>query len=100
MKDKQARAALEMIFERVGYNLHYSDQDGRPYTIGQSYFERYKGQVNDRFSVIEERFKLMDENAKPVCKTCGQKVQEGFQVGDVEALAAELGRPAGVRKKK
>lgn len=48
--------------------------------------------IDARIEVLEREFAALKESAKPVCKTCGQKVQDGFKAGQIETLAADVKR--------
>lgn len=45
-----------------------------------------------RVSDLETELAALKETLRPTCKSCGQKIQEGFQPGDVEKVAAEVRR--------
>lgn len=92
MKDKEAREAIKKGFQALGnvLDLNYLDQIHsftvkQPRTIG---FPTHEG----RIATLEAELAEKKEAQKPTCKTCGQKIQDGFRAGDVEAVAA------GVRK--
>ena len=91
MKDREARAKMDGVIKAL------EDHFGFEYLSGIHRFlanqPRTGFQTHEfRISALEERFTLAEEAARPTCKTCGQKIQDGFRDGDIETLAA------GVRK--
>ena len=82
MKDKDARQSIEdlrkWITERINQqNANFSFQvDGM----------RVKMATLENKQIAREAEEV--EAAIPVCKTCGQKIQNGFKPGDISKIMA------------
>lgn len=112
MKDKTARAAIATLAERLGCEVTYYDSinKGSVSSIqnkGDKFYElemkliaasSFDLRLQSRIMALEAKFAAQEESAKPVCKSCGQKIQEGLQVGNVEALAAGLKKGGNSKK--
>jgi hypothetical protein len=98
MKDKELREKVESISNRCFEIEKRADKEYSDFR------NMYAGRAEDhhhvisRIAILEKDLAEFKESCKPVCKTCGQKIQDGLQQGQVETLAAGLKR--GTKKEK
>ena len=99
MKDKEcrelaerSREAINLLAERIGVIVKY-DRSG---TIDLHHGHTIIGNMDTRFNFFADqlaslgrRIAVLEESAKPVCKTCGQKIKV-LPLGSIEAIAAEV----------
>ena len=91
MKDREARKAIKESFDALAEFLGLEYLDNIHKFIAKQ--PRAGFQLHHaRIVALENKFAKAEEAARPTCKTCGQKIQDGFRDGDIETLAA------GVRK--
>jgi hypothetical protein len=97
MKDKECRElagrckkSIDLLADRMGVLIKW-DQSG---VIDLSY--GLIGETQGRFNLVADqlanlgrRIAALEELAKPVCKTCGQKIKV-LPPGSIEAIAAEV----------
>lgn len=90
MKDKVAR---DLLIELAGYLGYQVIPGSPPYITGDdNSLPKYVRDLRYRLDALDGKFAALKESAKPVCKTCGQKVQDGFKAGQIETLAAGVKR--------
>jgi hypothetical protein len=92
MKDKVARHAVESLANRLGCGIDW-DSSPHAYSIAGcrtlSELQTKIANLSDEVTVLHGRVNKMEENILPTCKSCGQKIQDGFKPGDIDKLASE-----------
>ena len=95
MKDKVAHSLIKDLAAKLGCDIVLESgtlktqpwlDDGKLSPIARIRF------LERDFKRLEEQFAATKEEARPTCKTCGQKIQDGFRAGDIETLAASVKR--------
>jgi len=90
MKDKVVRAQMESLAAILGYRR-------QPFGTWERYFPDRTivarvAWLEHEFAALEQKLKDFKDAMRPTCKTCGQKIQDGFQAGDIETLVASVKR--------
>lgn len=99
MKDKVARHLIDQLADTVGcrvsqehhvltaaYQLETVSPGGDAVALIQAEIVA----LRRRIVVLEEESIAKKESLRPVCKTCGQKIQDGFLPGQIESISAAV----------
>lgn len=96
MKDKVARDLLVELANAVGCEIGILNSGFVLSSSRRSGFTVRSWGVDSLYrtvNVLKNNMRALRdeiEAARPTCKSCGQKIQDGFREGDVEAVAAAV----------
>jgi hypothetical protein len=88
MKDKHARMALDKLADALGF--HFGWYEFVPPEVYTNVQHGIEVGIDHKVAQIEAELAAMKEDFKPDCPTCGQKIQNGIQPGDVEKVSAAV----------
>lgn len=95
MKDRVAREAIDGIRQEFRECTDRSAKMREDIKFLREYLNAQSSDADKlygRVGALETELAALKETLRPTCKSCGQKIQEGFQPGDVEKVAAEVRR--------
>jgi hypothetical protein len=95
MKDGAARRIIDQLADRIGchvdgWNLCPPDVFATDAVDDLAKLRDDVFRLKRDLEATQKRVTALEESSRPTCTTCGQKIQDGFREGDVEALAAAV----------